>query len=145
MPASHLILQPNDFSPTSAKAFEVACALARDRSARLLVLHVVPAPLTTLGGTPGLPPSELEYDLEAPRKQLAGLRAPKDVPLETRLLIGEAAETILSTARASGCELIVMGTHGRSGIGRLLMGSVAEQVIRRAPCPVLTLDRKSVV
>src|SRR5207247_9050465 len=55
------------------------------------------------------------------------------------LLEGDAAKEIVELARDSQCDLIVMGTHGRTGLGRLLMGSVAEQVMRRAPCPVLTI------
>ena len=60
-------------------------------------------------------------------------------PVETRLRQGDAAEEILSSAEELGCDLIVMGTHGRSGLGRLLMGSVAESVLRKARCPVLTV------
>jgi nucleotide-binding universal stress UspA family protein len=61
------------------------------------------------------------------------------VPVEHRLAEGDSAEEILRLAQESGCDLIVLGTHGRTGLPRLLMGSVAEQVVRKAPCPVLTV------
>ena len=139
MSAQRVILHPTDFSSSSAKAFVVACSLARDHSARLLMLHVAPQPLTSLGGTQAVPPGREEFDLGESRKKLAEIPAPAGVTMETRLEVGNEADTIVKAARDAGCELIVMGTHGRSGVSRLLMGSVAEQVVRRAPCPVLTL------
>lgn len=139
MPAQRVILCPTDFSPSSIKAFDVAGAMARDRSAPLLVLHVAPRPLSSLGGTQAVPPMPDEINLKDARDQLARLRTPEGVSMETRLEVGEAAPIILSIARETNCQLIVMGTHGRSGLGRLLMGSVAEEVVRKAPCPVLTL------
>jgi nucleotide-binding universal stress UspA family protein len=60
-------------------------------------------------------------------------------PAERRLEEGDPATEICRVANEAGCELIAIGTHGRTGLGRLLMGSVAEQVVRRAPCPVLTV------
>jgi universal stress protein A len=139
MAAQRVILNPTDFSQSSIKAFEVASSMARDRGARILVLHVAPQPLSTLGGTVALPPTPTEFDLTEAKAQLAKIKPPAGVPMETKLEIGETVETILAIARKTGCELIVMGTHGRSGLGRLLMGSVAEQIVRHAPCPVLTL------
>jgi hypothetical protein len=61
------------------------------------------------------------------------------VHVEHRLADGNPSEEILRQARDTGCDLIVMGTHGRRGLGRLLLGSVAEEVMRKAPCPVLTV------
>jgi nucleotide-binding universal stress UspA family protein len=139
MPAQRVILHPTDFSSPSTKAFDVAGAIARDRGARLIVLHVAARPLSTLGGTVAVPPAPAEFDVTEAKAHLARFKAPAGVPMETQLEIGEPVETILNVARKSGCEMIVMGTHGRSGLGRMLMGSVAEQIVRRAPCPVLTL------
>jgi nucleotide-binding universal stress UspA family protein len=61
--------------------------------------------------------------------------------VERNLQVGDAAEEIVRLAGKANCDLIVMGTHGRSGLGRLLMGSVAEKVLRKAPCPVVTVKQ----
>jgi nucleotide-binding universal stress UspA family protein len=118
----------------------MACALARDYHARLIVLHVEPPPVAALGGMPVVPPLPEEYDRENLEKQLRRLQ-PSDpaVRVEHRLVAGDPVAEILRAAQEQSCDLIVMGTHGRTGLGRLLMGSVAEQVVRRAPCLVLTL------
>jgi len=139
MSAQRVILHATDFGSSSTKAFHVAGALARDRQARLLVLHVAPRPLTTFGGTEGVPPQDIEFNLHEAKDRLAAIPPPPRVPMDTRLEVGEAADMILAVARETSCELVVLGTHGRSGVSRLLMGSVAEQVVRQAPCPVLTL------
>jgi nucleotide-binding universal stress UspA family protein len=137
------ILHPTDFSESSDKAFQVACSLARDRAAQLLVLHVVPPPLATLGGTQAIPPVVEEFDLQTPRKLLAAIKEPPGVTMLTRLEVGDETDIIVEVANEIGPEMIVMGTHGRTGLNRLLMGSVAEHVVRRAECPVLTLKAES--
>jgi nucleotide-binding universal stress UspA family protein len=93
-----------------------------------------------LGGTVAIPPLPEEWGRKALEKKLC-LLLPADpaVHVEHRLKEGAPATEILRTARALECDLIVMGTHGRTGVGRLLMGSVAEEVLRKAPCPVLTV------
>ena len=78
------------------------------------------------------------------KAKLAKLRPAEGVQLETKLEVGEAAPSIVRFAREAGCELIVMGTHGRSGLERLILGSVAEHVLRQAPCPVLTVREGAV-
>ena len=130
------ILHPTDFSDYSRAAFEVACALARDYGAELQVLHVnqttaIYAPDGIVVGAPVEEPYEL-------RARLAQLR-PEDprVKVDYKLLDGEPAEQILKAS--ANADLIVMGTHGATGLARLLMGSVAEDVLRKAPCPVLTV------
>ena len=132
------ILHPTDFSDYSRPAFEMACALARDYGAELLVIHVnrttaIYAPDGIVMGTPMEEPYEL-------RARLAQMR-PEDprVKIEYRLVDGEPAEQILKVAAGAKADLIVLGTHGSTGLSRLLMGSVAEDVLRRAPCPVLTV------
>ena len=134
------ILVAADFSGCSEDAFRVACALARDYRARLIVLHVATPP-------PFITPGELQRALQRPdgyRAELEGrlrLVYAVDSPasVEYRVHDGDPAVEILGVAREAACDLIVMGTHGRTGLGRLLMGSVAEQVVRKAPCPVLTV------
>jgi nucleotide-binding universal stress UspA family protein len=132
------ILHPTDFSDSSRAAFELACALARDYSAALVVAHVVPPTRVFAPDGIAVPlPAEEEYDQRA---KLARLH-PTDTQIEVdhRLVEGDPAEMILKLAKDTGADVIVMGTHGTTGLTRLLVGSVAESVLRKAPCPVLTV------
>ena len=130
------ILVPTDFSTASDAALPHAEAVAKQQSASLLILHVEEPPLAYGGG-------ELYYGLPEPDSDrlLEMLEAvkPSDpaVPFTHRLTIGDPAGEIVRIATEEGVEMIVMGTHGRTGVSRMLMGSVAEAVVRRAPCPVL--------
>jgi nucleotide-binding universal stress UspA family protein len=134
------ILIPADFSACSEDAFQLGRALARDYHARLLVLHVASPPL-------GVTPGELQKVLDRPNgyrgdltrrlRQVYGAESP--VGADYRVEDGDPAAEILRVAREARCDLIVMGTHGRTGWGRLLMGSVAERVMREAGCPVITV------
>jgi nucleotide-binding universal stress UspA family protein len=124
------ILHPTDFSEPSAQACRLACSLARDRSARLIVLHVVPASLSAEQRAFG---EEIADELNHLSLPDAGVHA------ERRLEEGDPAEVILRVARETNSDWIVLGSHGRTGLGRLLMGSVAEQILRKAGCPVLTV------
>jgi nucleotide-binding universal stress UspA family protein len=135
----HTILHPTDFSGNSSSAFRLACSLARDFGARLVVLHVQPAPIA-LGGEIGPVREATAAVRDALWEQLTAV-VPDDrgIPVEHRLRVGDEAAEIVDVAKEAGCDLIVMGTHGRTGLGRLLMGSVAEQVLRHASCPVLTV------
>lgn len=130
------ILFPTDFSTASDSALTHACALAQQSEARLLILHVEEPPLAYGGG-------ELYYGLPEPTsdrivKMLEAIQ-PSDprVVVEHRLSMGDPAGEIVRVATQEHVESIVLGTHGRTGFSRLLMGSVAEAVVRRAPCPVL--------
>ena len=131
------ILFPSDFSHTGDAALELATSLARDTGATLLIAHVEEPPLAYGGG-------ELYYGLPEPatgdlRRMLENIK-PTDptVQFEHRLVTGEPAAAIVELADDENVDMIVIGTHGRSGISRLLMGSVAEVVVRRANCPVLS-------
>jgi nucleotide-binding universal stress UspA family protein len=140
MLAMKTILYPTDFSPESRPAFEVACALARDGGGRVVVLHVERAPLTSLGGFAGVPPLPSEYDRQKLEKQLHAIQPSQpDIAVEYRLEYGVPEERILKAAHDIGADMIVLGTYGRTGLRRLLMGSVAEHVVRKASCPVLTV------
>jgi nucleotide-binding universal stress UspA family protein len=131
------ILHPTDFSERSDHAFRLACALARDHNAPLIVLQVQPPFVAYGDGLVGVPPPDCTDELRARLRDLDP-HDPK-VVLERRLIEGEPSTEILRVAREAGCDLIVMGTHGWTGLRRLLMGSVAEDVVRKAPCPVLTV------
>jgi nucleotide-binding universal stress UspA family protein len=131
------ILVPTDFSERSAHAFGLACALARDHGARLVVLHVLAPPAAVYMG---VTPPEPDRSRHEHWEQLCRL-GPRDprVRVERLLAEGEPAGAILQAARDNHCDLIVMGTHGHTGLGRVLLGSVAEAVLRQAPCPVVTV------
>ena len=136
------ILHPTDFSARSEHAFQLACSLARHHNARLIVLHVLERPLIGYTGVamapPPPPPSTDER--QALQEQLHQIQASDPaVPVEHLLVEGGTAAAILQIAQERQTDLIVMGTHGRTGLGRLLMGSVAEKVLRDATCPVLTV------
>ena len=134
----HTILHPTDFSDRSGHALQLASALARDYQARLVLLHVLPRPV--IGYGEGVIPPEPEFLREEAKEQLDRLAVPGGgVVADRRLAEGDPAGVILHIARETHADLIVMGTHGRTGLGRLLMGSVAEHVLRRASCPVLTV------
>jgi nucleotide-binding universal stress UspA family protein len=138
MLAIRTILHPTDFAPQSGPAFQVACALTRDYVARLVLLHVHP-PDMMYGEGYVLPPAS-EVVREELQERLNRLRPPDPaVRVERLVREGDAVREILHTARDVGAEMIVLGTHGRTGLGRLLMGSVAEAVLRQAPCPVLAV------
>lgn len=130
------ILFPTDFSTASDAALEHAATLAKSSGASLLILHVEEPPLAYGGGELyyGIP----EPDSERILKMLDDVR-PKDpaVAFTHRLTMGDPAGEIVRIAGDERVEMIVLGTHGRTGVTRLLMGSVAEAVVRRAPCPVL--------
>jgi nucleotide-binding universal stress UspA family protein len=132
------VLFATDFSDNSKIAFRVACALARDYGAHLVIMHVA-APLIGFYGEGAVIPEPQAYE-DSLREELELVR-PTDpnVPVEYQLAEGDAASEILRIAKECKADVIVLGTHGRSGISRLLMGSVAETVLRRAPCPVLTV------
>jgi nucleotide-binding universal stress UspA family protein len=141
MLALQTILHPTDFSEHSEYAFRLACSLARDHGARVLVLHAV----TTLGPelvSYGEAVSQLQPEAYQQKlwDDLRRVRSPDPaVPVDYRLAEGDPATEIVRAATDTRCDLIVLGTHGRTGLARLLMGSVAEQVVRKAPCPVLTV------
>jgi nucleotide-binding universal stress UspA family protein len=132
------ILHPTDFSEQSRAALEVASALARDYKAELVVTHVYQPPAVYAPDGIAMPmPAEEPYEA---RVQLARVRpADPGVRIEHRLLEGHPADEILKLAREVAADVIVLGTHGKTGLSRLLMGSVAENVMRKATCPVLTV------
>jgi nucleotide-binding universal stress UspA family protein len=139
------VLHATDFSRASGPAFTEAVALARRDRARLLILHVLLPASPFLAGAVNLPPSYLELQVRARREAERRLGALLDrarhegVRVEGRLAGGAPAQDILRWARRKGADLIVIGTHGRSALGRFFMGSVAERVVRLSPIPVLTV------
>lgn len=140
MLAIKTILHPTDFSESAALAFTVACSLAKDYGARLIVLHVATPPAFVVGAEVGVLPEEPEgYREELQTKLNRLVSQVSDVLVEHRMVEGNAPTEILRIAEEAKCDLVVMGTHGRTGLGRLLIGSIAEQIVRNAACPVLTV------
>jgi nucleotide-binding universal stress UspA family protein len=137
MLAIRTILCPTDLSEESVPALRCAHGLARDYRARVIALHVYPPPLNGAEAVERRRTDDLEEVLLA--ELCRHTAALSDVPVEHRLVEGDPAETILQFADEEGCDLIVLGTHGRTGVRRALMGSVAEAVSRRAACPVVTV------
>jgi nucleotide-binding universal stress UspA family protein len=138
------LLHATDFSPASGPALAAALAWARRSGAPVVLLHVRTPPSPFVGGR--RPPAsylELEArDRRATRARLAQLvsRARRaGVPVRGEEVEGAPSEAIARAARRHGACAIVMGTHGRGGLGRILLGSVAHGVLARATCPVLTV------
>jgi nucleotide-binding universal stress UspA family protein len=134
----HSILFATDFSSSAEAAYPLACALARHHHCRLVIAHVLETPIAAYVGGANL--SDPESQLPAIQEKLHRLRpADPSIEVEFCLADGEPADEIVRLAEEHHCDLIVMGTHGRTGLRRLLLGSDAEQVLRKAPCPVLTV------
>jgi universal stress protein A len=136
------ILVPTDFSEGSEHALAYALTLADQVGATVRLVHVFDDPATVIVGShvyvPMLPEMRAEVLTTIGRELTArAATAHRDVP--TEVLTGAPATTIIDTARQHQCDLIVMGTHGRHGVAHLLLGSVAERVIRTAACPVLVV------
>lgn len=135
------VLFATDFSHLSDEALPQATSLARDSGARLLIVHVEEPP--TVYGEGAMYYGDLEPDQAALRAMLDKVvPADPNVPCEHHLLFGDPASELARFAEENNVDVIVMATHGRTGLMRLLMGSVAEAVVRRAPCPVFTFKGK---
>jgi nucleotide-binding universal stress UspA family protein len=136
------ILHPTDFSPGSKVAFEYACDLARDYDARLVVLHAF-GPAVPIGSEGVILSEDVDELRGFAQKELQELRPTNPtLRIEHVLREGPTVNTVVETARELAADLIVMGTHGHTGFRRLILGSVAEEVLRHAPCPVLTVKEQ---
>lgn len=129
------ILFPTDFSPAANTAFEYAERLAAVTGARLLVLHAQPG--RDITGISDVADEKTRSMLEQVKARVPG------VQVEHLVFGGSPGEVICWVAQERECDQIVMGTHGRTGLVNLLMGSVAEYVVRHARCPVLTVPSRS--
>jgi nucleotide-binding universal stress UspA family protein len=155
VPAFNKILVATDFSEDSQRALTYAEELARKFSSEIVLLHV-DQPLAPVMVSPELGPAldmgamsriaeeqrvlaQRELDKTVTRIRDGGLKA------RSMLKVGSPFLEIITTAQSEGADLIVLGTHGRSGLAHVLLGSVAERVVQKSPCPVLTIrhpDRK---
>ena len=139
-----------DFSDFSRRALDHAVAVAKWYEARLTVMHAYNIPLATLASAPFLSPVPADAvalapaDRESLQRQLEALLpqgAAAGISVEYRIVEGDVATAILRAAESA--DLLVVGTHGRSGFARLVLGSVAERLLRQAPCPLLIVPRAS--
>jgi nucleotide-binding universal stress UspA family protein len=132
-----------DFEAPSRAALDEAVDLATRLGAELTVLHVVAPPAAAasdvLVGSRELSRIEAEREEELLESWRAGAEERAGRPVQAHLLQGDPATQVLRHARTSRCDLVVIGTHGRTGLTRLVMGSVAEAVAREARCPVLVV------
>lgn len=127
------ILYPTDFSSYSNQAYFHAVALAETHGASLTVLYVYAGPKADNGTVPDAAAEKAYWNSQLEQIRPANL----DIPVSHVLIEGDPATEIARFAADAQIDLIVMGTHGRSGLERMLMGSVAEQTLRNAPCSVL--------
>ena len=147
MSAFKKILVPVDFSDGSAAAVQHAVMLGRTLQAQVDVLHAydvptfIPPHVVVMMGEVDAPLSEHaeRHANEQLEEFLKNQKLPAEVKVSSRVLLGPPAVTVLEAAEQGGYDLIVMGTHGRTGLPRLVMGSVAEKVVRGSQCPVLTV------
>lgn len=141
------LVHPTDFDEPSKEAFRVARSLAQALGARLVVFHVVPPPavVTHDGTVTGNPRNAEPVDLWAEYRTLAA--DTPNVPVEYAVVVGQASDSrhlLEDKIRELGDgALLVMGSHGRRGIRRLLWGSKAEEVVRDCPSPVLVVKASS--
>jgi universal stress protein A len=137
------ILVPCDFSEHAEYAFTWAFGLAEKQGAKLILMHAVP--LLSRVAYPDalalvdLPKMEAELiaDAEKRLREFAAAKGTSAVTIETRAVVGDPVWEICQMAEQEQVDLIVMGSHGRTGLAHVLLGSVAERVVRHAPCPVL--------
>ena len=142
------ILVPSDFSDYSVTAFEWAQEFAAKWDAQILVLHVFsttpPIPsMEGMGTNWALLEADLRTDIDTRLKQFVVNPLISPNQIQTKVRIGSVFYEICQAAEQDTIDLIVMGSHGRTGLQHVLLGSVAERVVRHAPCPVLVVGQKA--
>ena len=136
------ILVPTDFSGPAEQATELATTLAEKFESKVTLLHTYVIPTYPYGDGLYWPLDELELAAKTALDTALGKVKERYQLAEAILEVGSPAEQILSIAEARGVDLIVMGTHGRRGLSRVFLGSVAEKVVRVSPVPVLTVGAR---
>ena len=136
------LLIPVDFSDSSLRALRHAVGMAAESGGSLTIVHVVPADYGLLGiGRKEF--RDLDKSLQRQAgdrlRALANANVPRDVAVDLEVRIGRPAEEIVTAATELRCDLIVLSTHGLTGLDRYLIGSVADRVARLAPCPVFLM------
>ena len=151
MIAINTILLPTDGSECSAKAMAYALSFAKQYGGRVVALHVMDQrweeqtrAVFAEVGQDLAQKIRNGYQEEARRilREVTDAASKVGVPVESKVLTGIPSEDIVRLAQQLPADIIIMGTHGRAGMSHLLLGSVAEKVVRRAPCPVLTVRKE---
>ena len=147
-PVLKSILVGTDFSLCAARAFEIAVSLAASQGAKIHLLHVLVEPIQAFDVAGALPfldvTTQKEWE-EATEKRLARAVASAEkrgIAATSEIVWGRPSDTLVETAQRMKASLIVLGTHGRGAIEKLLIGSTAERVLRLSPIPVLTVREK---
>jgi nucleotide-binding universal stress UspA family protein len=141
------ILVPTDFSDCARRALDYAAELANRLSASIVVAHIYVPPVVYMPeGVWAMPDAfpDARKDLEQAMARLAAqVREKKVAQVETVIVEGDPSHEIVKVAQQQKCDLVVLGTHGRTGVRHLVLGSVAEKVVRRSTCPVLTVGPRA--
>jgi len=140
MPRFNKIVCPVDFDQTSLPALRSASQLAREHNATLYLVHVMEVPPAA---EMALPLEKMETVARTRLERIGHQNLQRETRYELLVMMGDPGIQILQLANQLGADLIVMATHGRKGLYRLVLGSVAEHVVREAPCPVLTVKPKA--
>jgi nucleotide-binding universal stress UspA family protein len=143
---SHKILVPFDFSRASERALAWASAERKLSGGKVIVFHAInPIPLAAVTMPVVAPPPSPE-EIELIRRDLCDVMVKAELDGSPEVVLAPApGEAVVRAADADGCDLIVMGTHGRGAVARAVLGSVADFVVRHAHCPVVTLRESTVM
>ncbi|MBV8054628.1 MAG: universal stress protein [Deltaproteobacteria bacterium] len=133
------ILCPIDFDDNAMEALALAAQLARQNDATVMLLHVVPFVMPPSYAPSNVYTSDVQQESARKRMGESAQKHLKGIKCELSTHVGDVAATILRAERELAADVIVMATHGRRGASRVLLGSVAERIVRQASCPVLTM------
>jgi universal stress protein A len=142
------VLVPTDFSNHSDQALQWGASLAGKYAAQMLLLHVIPPAVEEVsarGSASEEAIMDLEAKVEARLYEIISQELQESLPVDVKIAVGKPAEEILRVAHEEAVDLIVMGTHGHTGLTHVLLGSTAETVLRNAPCPVFTVRAEAQV
>jgi universal stress protein A len=136
------ILAPVDFDPSSLKALELAAKIVKENDGTVFILHIVPVDMDVSGMPQYVDLIKRQESLDREKLTTIAKQHLAEVKWEILDQMGEPADVIVDVAVKLPADLIVMVTHGRRGLARLVEGSIAEKVLRNAPCPVLAVRQE---
>ena len=136
------ILAPVDFDPSSLKALELAAKIVKDNDGTVSILHIVPVEMDVTGMPQYVDLIKRQENLDREKLTAIAKQSLAEVKWEILDQMGDPADVIVEVAAKLPADLIVMVTHGRRGLARLVEGSIAEKVLRSAPCPVLAVRQE---